>query len=356
MATVDDPSRDLESHGDMIMIVTITFSILSLIVASVRFYTRIFILRSFGLDDATMVAALASNLLPIMAGDNANSYLVDRHYSSLEPAMRPYALPVLYVATIFYNLSMNGVKLSFLFFYRRIFPEGRVRKACIGLIIFVGLWTVTQVLTVALSCYPLTVIVPSMLDHCLDTMPIWYLSAIMSTITDFIILLVPLPSVVKLNLPIRQKIAILSMFCLGFFTCAISVIRIFTLKRAAETTDPTYDLSGLACWSSVELNTGIICASLPTLRPLMAKFATGWSSTVGRDSYHMSGFSSALPRSLRPQKLNKQGSQVVEEHYVDQNNSTECLREDTGHQSGACSSGTSLVPGLTCDDRAFPKG
>ncbi|KAM5383747.1 hypothetical protein ACJZ2D_001736 [Fusarium nematophilum] len=224
---------------------------------------------------------------------------------------------VFYAAIVLYNLGMNIVKISFLLFYRRIFPEDHMRKICIGLLIFVGLWTITQILTLCLSCLPLTVIVPSMHGHCLDTMPVWFFSAAMSIITDFIIFLVPLPSVAKLNLPVKQKVALLALFCLGFFTCTISVIRIFTLKAAIETTDPTYDLSSAAMWSAAELSISIIIASLPTLRPLVHHFSAVYSSTFSGDSYQMSGFSSTPLQSLKPYKLKGQGSRDGDRDVLD---------------------------------------
>lgn len=54
-------------------------------------------------------------------------------------------------------------------------------------------------------------------------------------------------------------------------TCVISIIRIQTLRVAAETQDPTYDNAPAACWSFLELTIGVIAACLPTLRPLFVK-------------------------------------------------------------------------------------
>ncbi|KAM5346090.1 hypothetical protein ACJ41O_009095 [Fusarium nematophilum] len=240
MASLHDPSYDTESQRGTILSVTITFACVSTIVTSARLYTRIFLLRSFGPDDATMAAAQASDPPPPLFARDEVSFGMGSHIWTIPLET------VFYAAIVLYNLGMNIVKISFLLFYRRIFPEDHMRKICIGLLIFVGLWTITQILTLCLSCLPLTVIVPSMHGHCLDTMPVWFFSAAMSIITDFIIFLVPLPSVAKLNLPVKQKVALLALFCLGFFTCTISVIRIFTLKAAIETTDPTYDLSSAA--------------------------------------------------------------------------------------------------------------
>jgi hypothetical protein len=91
----------------------------------------------------------------------------------------------------------------------------------------------------------------------------------MNIITDFVVFMVPLPAVRALQLPRRQKLIVGGIFCLGFFTCTISIVRLFTLRAAVNTTDPTWDNVPSAYWSIVELNCGIMCASLPSLRPLL---------------------------------------------------------------------------------------
>ena len=51
-----------------------------------------------------------------------------------------------------------------------------------------------------------------------------------------------------------------------------------TLREAVNSDDPPWDGAGAAIWSVIELNCAIICASLPTLRPLLAKVVPGMSS------------------------------------------------------------------------------
>ena len=66
--------------------------------------------------------------------------------------------------------------------------------------------------------------------------------------------------------------------------CVISIIRIFTLKSGTTTTDVSWDITGVACWSVIELNCGIICSSLPILRPLLARCIPGLGSGLRTNS------------------------------------------------------------------------
>lgn len=71
-----------------------------------------------------------------------------------------------------------------------------------------------------------------------------------------------------------------------------SIVRLISLKTISDSMDPTFDNVGAASWSAIECNTGIICACLPTLKPLISKLAPGLLSTLnGSHEYrseHMS--------------------------------------------------------------------
>src|SRR4051794_3826966 len=61
--------------------------------------------------------------------------------------------------------------------------------------------------------------------------------------------------------------------------CIVSILRLPSLVKAAVSTDFTWDNIGIASWSCVELNTGILCACLPTLKPLLSQLFPGLLST-----------------------------------------------------------------------------
>ena len=117
---------------------------------------------------------------------------------------------------------MNVVKISFLLQYRRIFQSSLVQKVCLYAMVYVVLWACTQVTILGISCLPISFLVPSTADWCLNTLPVWYFSSAMSLATDFLIFGIPLPSVIKLVLHLRQKIIVILIFCLGFLLVSTS--------------------------------------------------------------------------------------------------------------------------------------
>ena len=262
------------------------------------------------------------------------------------------------VSILFYNMAMNVVKLGFLFQYRRIFQGKLMQRICFWVIIYVCLWACVQAVLLGLSCLPIGYIVPSMATICLDTLPIWYFSSGMSMATDILIFAIPIPSVLKLQLPLKQRIVVLGIFCLGFLyalrppptppsptntllthlppssVCIISVYRMFTLRAGVISQDPSWENIGAAIWSSVELNVSIIASTLPTLRPLIARVLPGIglsSARAERTTYMRYGSESAA---IRAGAFNKSAEGRSRQHKTTQSTSTEELAlQDVGGPS-----------------------
>jgi hypothetical protein len=80
-----------------------------------------------------------------------------------------------------------------------------------------------------------------------------------------------MPILKHLNLPRRQRNALILVFAIGFLTCITSIMRFNSLVIIASSADLTYLNADTATWSSGELNIGVICACLPALRPVLTR-------------------------------------------------------------------------------------
>lgn len=49
-------------------------------------------------------------------------------------------------------------------------------------------------------------------------------------------------------------------------TCITSIVRLYFLRHYGITSDPTWDNTDGVIWSTLEVSTGMICASMPALR------------------------------------------------------------------------------------------
>ncbi|OAX79203.1 hypothetical protein ACJ72_06481 [Emergomyces africanus] len=104
--------------------------------------------------------------------------------------------------------------------------------------------------------------------RCLFEPHVFYLgNAAANVLTDVLILLVPIPLVWKLQMPTGKKV-LLTPFVAAYSVCVVSFVRIKFMGDLAKAKDVTFILTNIFLWSFVEPCIGIVCACLPTLRPL----------------------------------------------------------------------------------------
>ncbi|KAH6847008.1 hypothetical protein B0I37DRAFT_135761 [Chaetomium sp. MPI-CAGE-AT-0009] len=194
-------------------------------------------------------------------------------------------LQALYASILIYNVANNVVKMSFTPQYRRIFGSSSptANRVCRWFFCFLLIWAATQAVLMGIACLPIASIVPSMAGKCLDPKPVWYTGQSLNVATDFVLFSVPLPYVYRLTLPTKEKVLVLGIFSLGFFTWTISAVRLSYLTSVLTSKDPTCDNVELTLWSVAELNCGILCACLQTLRPLLSRFRL-FSACFGPDT------------------------------------------------------------------------
>ncbi|KAF4858729.1 Satratoxin biosynthesis SC1 cluster protein 4, partial [Colletotrichum siamense] len=179
-----------------------------------------------------------------------------------------------------------------------------MRKLLFGAMILVGGWSMSQVLVEVLICIPTNAFWDkSVRGSCIPNYPLWYINAAGNIATDLIVFVLPLPVISGLKLPSRQRYALGGIFCLGFLvdsTCVISAVRIPHLHQTADFTWENVQTAG---WSIGEVCSGLICACLPTLRPLVVKVMPSLSNPVSGSSRHrmQHGFSFKRTASIAKQ-------------------------------------------------------
>lgn len=91
-----------------------------------------------------------------------------------------------------------------------------------------------------------------------------------NVVTDLVLVILPLPYVWKLHAPVAQRIVLGGIFALGTFVSIVSMIRLSVLlDTASGVFDVTYTFKDVYMWSLVEINVGLTCTCLPSLRPMI---------------------------------------------------------------------------------------
>jgi hypothetical protein len=125
-----------------------------------------------------------------------------------------------------YKLTIWPTKLSILFLYLRVFGDTpnvtsfgvNFRKVVYGLIAFSAVFCLITLIVNVLSCIPVRRYWNrSVPGHCgVDAFSWWLSQSLFNTITDVMILVLPMPLVKNLlNIPVRQKIGLCLVFGLG---------------------------------------------------------------------------------------------------------------------------------------------
>jgi hypothetical protein len=106
-------------------------------------------------------------------------------------------------------------------FYRRIFCGNIFSIVSAGALTVICVWGISFLFATIFECYPTDNIwlamvgSPERAAHCYTTLPMIYASAILNMIIDVAILSIPMPLVWRLQMPLRQKIAVSAIFLLG---------------------------------------------------------------------------------------------------------------------------------------------
>lgn len=105
--------------------------------------------------------------------------------------------------------------------------------------------------------------------ECLDSRSVYLGGSLPNVILDFALVAMPLPYVWRLHAPLAQRVILAGMFALGFFICIVSIVRLTITMNIVGSKDTTYDLKDFIMWSVVEINIGLVCSCLPSMRPLL---------------------------------------------------------------------------------------
>ena len=112
---------------------------------------------------------------------------------------------------------MCALKLSILVLYMSIFNSRRFRWVCWAVGIFTILWTVASIVAGVAMCIPIEKLWDPTITGgvCIPLAPIGLAITSSHIATDFIILFMPAPLVLKLKTTRKKKILVISTFVVG---------------------------------------------------------------------------------------------------------------------------------------------
>jgi hypothetical protein len=112
-------------------------------------------------------------------------------------------------------------------------------------------------------------------------------NSIVNIATDFLLALLPAPLIWQLQVNMRTKASLIAVFSLGLFACVAGIMK-STYNKTILTDPRRFIHDRYSMWNFIELDIGIVAASLPALKPLFNRVldvARGLSSGQKASGY-----------------------------------------------------------------------
>ncbi|KAL4890281.1 hypothetical protein BDV59DRAFT_204466 [Aspergillus ambiguus] len=254
--------------------VSIAMCATATVILLARLYTRAFLLRATGLDDwLCVLGQICAWIFAILSIINIrNGYGVHIWNLHVDDVIlfKQYDLAEEDV----YALGVWFVKTAILVFYLRLSPERKFRSLTYAIMVFVAAYSLLSILLFTIGCIPVRAMWDiTLMDQakCIDQLSFVYANAAFNIFSDLATLILPIKICWTLQASLRQRTLLLILFVMGSFACVVAIIRIVTMVPFMHSNDFTWYKVTIAKWCMVEINVGIICACLPTMRPLLVK-------------------------------------------------------------------------------------
>ncbi|KAI1342845.1 hypothetical protein F5Y15DRAFT_371183 [Xylariaceae sp. FL0016] len=183
-------------------------------------------------------------------------------------------LKYLFAGSLTYAWTIAFIKFTVISFYWKLFSV--TAQLPLGILVFtVFAWLVGMFFMAVFSCKPVRAQWDITIDdaQCIDQNAFYLGGSLPNVVVDFIIVFIPMPYVWRLHLSVAKRAVLVGIFALGLFVCVVSVIRLCTVMAIQRSgADATYNLREPIMWSTVEINVGLICTCLPSMRPLLKLF------------------------------------------------------------------------------------
>ncbi|KAL6807467.1 putative PTH11-type G-protein coupled receptor protein [Trichoderma sp. SZMC 28013] len=270
------PKRDISGQYTSMNIAS---GVVTIILVLVRLFFKRYLSDNgqIGPDDWVIFVAIIISVPAIVINQvGLVGHGIGKDIWTLPAPELPLFAKFFFIGEIFYFVQMSLVKLSLSLFYLYVFPGPNIRRLLIGTAIFNVVFGVVFVITAMTQCIPLDYYWAQYYDHppegrCFNLNGFAWANAGLGLAVDVWMIILPLIQIKRLNLHWKKKIGVVVMFILGTFVSIISLLRLKSVIFFAELINPTWDQENVAWWSTMEVNIGIICTCLPTVRLILQR-------------------------------------------------------------------------------------
>ncbi|KAL3456630.1 hypothetical protein BJX64DRAFT_38282 [Aspergillus heterothallicus] len=264
------------------------FITISTIAMGLRMFGRPPFSDSYGIDDVigvlTYVSAMVDTILMVRAADKG--WGTDMWALSREEII--HLMKLFYIGIIFFYFSVAVAKLAILFFYLRIFTTRTFKNVTYGVMALCASWGLAVVFQSAFNCTPASFYWTRFDGVSQGTCLSYTAFKIMPPINialDVIVMVLPLPSLLKLNLPLVKKVRVISMFSVGILILIAGILRLTHLYNSITTYNITYNGGELSYFGVIEAQVSVICTCMPAIATLLKRIMPQWFASTNGTRY-----------------------------------------------------------------------
>ncbi|KAH6977356.1 hypothetical protein BKA56DRAFT_732660 [Ilyonectria sp. MPI-CAGE-AT-0026] len=185
-------------------------------------------------------------------------------------------LKVIYAEGYVYGLAVTATKISILLFYRRLLYSSPSPRSLFSILYWVAFFLATSYpvilwVIMATACRPISFYwnqYAGAEGQCINIKSFLLALGIINMLNDIMILTVPIPRILELQLSKKLKASTIGIMLLGGFVCIASIVRIYYIYQFSRKIDATWWMGPTMAWSSIEPSIAIVSACLPTFAPL----------------------------------------------------------------------------------------
>lgn len=278
---------------------------LMIIVVSLRFVARRLSKAVLWYDDWLIVPAALSATICFASAIWITHQWLGRDDYILSSDQLSNFLKCMLISEIGWASTVCIVKCSILAFYWRLF-KSKGQSFCVIIWAFVALticWGIAVLVVTVFQCSPFHHKTWEVLggDRCLND-AYWFFvgSSIPHITTDITLIGLPMLLIWKLQMRRSQKALLSAIFGLGGIVTIVAIVRLVYLIRVdAKSTNVVISIANVLILTGVEVNMSIICACLPSLRPITTFISEKFKQLRKHKSTHRNG-SNVLMDTLRP--------------------------------------------------------
>ncbi|GLA09005.1 hypothetical protein AnigIFM60653_010809 [Aspergillus niger] len=285
-----------DAHQKLALGVVVAFPVLGGIAVLLRIWSRYLTRSRLGADDILIVVGYI-----LAIGQSITSwYYIKTNYVGIHIWDIPKDYDIKqgliwnFANQLIYNPCLTMVKLSILMFLRRLESQSRLVNSLIWSTMFITVALFIAVLFVDIfQCSPVAYVYDFSISKgsCINQGAFYVATAATYLFTDLLVLSIPIIITWGLHMPLRRKVAVCVVLCMGAVATGVGVWRIVLLAKGFFPTHPVYDATYSIgfCSSAVEVHVAVLAACAPCLKAIASTYLPRLLGSSRRATYPSTG-------------------------------------------------------------------